>query len=201
LAIPLVLCDPALQRGYSSRPPAVQHLASRVDDLVSFVERCPIPPPHGLRLQPAAERAPHQAGDGACRRASVNNYRTMTGRGFAFLSIPRSYYGALTAESLRADSGASPGLAGAVFAALQDCGLVGTSGVVDLDIAEDALHALALPAEHARELEEKCAAVWAAVSRGRYRNLYLLLREQVSEALYLQIVRNQILVDVQARPP
>jgi len=104
----------------------------------------------------------------------------MTGRGFAFLSIPRSYYGALTAESLCADSGASPGLAGAVLAALQDCGLVGTSGVVDLDIAEDAMHALALPAEHARELEEKRAAVWAAVSRGRYRNMFLLLREQVS---------------------
>ena len=113
-------------------------------------------------------------------RRSVNNYRTMTGRGFAFLSIPRSYYGALTAESLCADSGASPGLAGAVLAALQDCGLVGTSGVVDLDIAEDAMHALALPAEHARELEEKRAAVWAAVSRGRYRNMFLLLREQVS---------------------
>jgi hypothetical protein len=37
----------------------VQHLASRVEDLVSFVER-------------------------------VNNYRHMTGRGFSFLSIPRS---------------------------------------------------------------------------------------------------------------
>jgi len=37
----------------------VQHLASRVQDLISFVER-------------------------------VNNYRQMTGRGFRFLSIPRS---------------------------------------------------------------------------------------------------------------
>ena len=37
----------------------VQHLASRVQDLIAFVER-------------------------------VNNYRHMTGRGFSFLSIPRS---------------------------------------------------------------------------------------------------------------
>jgi len=35
------------------------------------------------------------------------------------------------------------------------------------------------------------------ILRGRYKNMYELLRDSIEESLYLQIVRNQILVDVQ----
>merc|ERR1711865_717534 len=47
----------------------IQHLASRVSDLVSFIQK-------------------------------TNDMREMSGQGFSFLRIPRSYYGRLTLEML-----------------------------------------------------------------------------------------------------
>ncbi|KAJ1482296.1 hypothetical protein T484DRAFT_1804191 [Baffinella frigidus] len=72
----------------------VQHLASRVEDLVSFVER--VNNPSGV--QHLASRVE----DLVSFVERVNNYRAITKRGFSFLSIPRSYYGVLTPQHLQA---------------------------------------------------------------------------------------------------
>ncbi len=142
----------------------VQHLASRVKDLVGFIER-------------------------------VNNYRAMTGRGFSFLNIPRSYYGRLTIHELaEAVGGDDKELAQSIFDFLVEHNVCTMAGVVKLDVdaaeIEKALSALSLePAK----LKAACAAVLLA----RYSNLFKLLRDHFDENTYLQIVKNKILVDVQ----
>jgi len=161
----------------------VQHLASRVQDLISFVER-------------------------------VNNYRTMTGRGLRFLAIPRSYYGILTQvqliEACDGTSKATPTdmqlpseLAAATIKALHDAQVVSSTGVVMLEVSShDIASALAgalatLPPDDARVLTECMPYIDAAVKRARYINVYQLLGTNIEESLYLQIVRNQVLVDIQ----
>ena len=51
--------------------------------------------------------------------------------------------------------------------------------------------------EFAEEYLAKREAILRGVLSSSYRNLYSLLRDQVSEEMYLRIVRNQVLVDVQ----
>jgi hypothetical protein len=48
-----------------------------------------------------------------------------------------------------------------------------------------------------REFEQKRDEVVTTILRSRYRNVYNLLRDNVSEETCLGLVRNQILVDVQ----
>ena len=76
----------------------------------------------------------------------VNNYRNMTGRGFSFLSIPRSYYGVLTHEQLtragdasreRAYSSLPSAAASEAMHALEIAGVISTMGVVNLDVTSD----------------------------------------------------------------
>eukprot|EP00755_Sulcionema_specki_P004625 Sspe_Gene.30542::Locus_15103_Transcript_1_1_Confidence_1.000_Length_2305::g.30542::m.30542 len=143
----------------------VQHLACRVTDLISFIER-------------------------------VNNYRKITGRGFAFLRIPRSYYGRLT-EGQLIKAGVSKELASAVLTAAQKKNLVSVTGITDLDITVADVEALEIPTSLAKEFEQKKKVVAEVVLRSRYSNLYGLLRDHLNEGAYLQIVRNQILVDIQ----
>ena len=73
----------------------------------------------------------------------VNNYRNMTGRGFSFLSIPRSYYGVLTHEHLTRAGDASrecayPSLPSAAASetmhALEIACVISPAGVVNLDV-------------------------------------------------------------------
>ena len=54
-----------------------------------------------------------------------------------------------------------------------------------------------LPAEHAQVLQQRKAEVIEVVKRARYVNLYDLLGNKIDASLYLQIVRNQVLVDIQ----
>jgi len=136
----------------------VQHVASRVEDLVAHIHR-------------------------------ANVTREMTGAGLSFLQIPRSYYGRIIAEKLAADADISLHLAETCIAKLHEAGLVDAADVVDLD-ASIADVVAALPRGASPELAKH-------VLRARYSNLHALLRDRLTEEQYLEIVRNNILVDVQ----
>ena len=76
--------------------------------------------------------------------------------------------------------------------ALQNQGTISATGIVDMAV-DDAQVDSALTSD-TRSCKD---AIVAAVKRARYNNLYSLLRDNVAEHEYLQIVRNQILVDIQ----
>ena len=158
----------------------IQHIASRVGNLAAFVQR-------------------------------ANDYRKITGEGFTFLHIPRSYYGVLTAKMLecgiaeRCDSVQhllTLDCAFAVMKACEDSNIIKHEGAVDLHLSEyDIAHRLSttIAKEHKDEYLEKQDEVVKVVLHSRYSNLYRLLRHHLTEKSYIDIVRNQILVDVQVR--
>eukprot|EP00659_Diplonema_papillatum_P002813 gene2813-4401_t len=145
----------------------VQHMAMRVKDLVSFIER-------------------------------VNNYRKITGQGFMFLRIPRSYYGRLAEKDL-IKAGISESLAADIMRGMVNANLMTNTGVVNLDLDQEALKKLSISADAKSEFEEKFSSIAVIISRARYNNLWSLLRDNISEGTYLQIVQNQILVDIQGQ--
>jgi len=137
-----------------------------------------------------------------------NDYRKITGEGFTFLRIPRSYYGILTASQLQeglADeasdgAGVSEGCASAIVAAMRSSGALAKDGAVDLDLTREDMDKILESGLRGGALEEYRsfkAAVLNVIVRSRYKNLYSLLRGHLSEDSYLSIVRNQILVDIQ----
>jgi len=126
----------------------------------------------------------------------ANDIRRMTGKGFSFLNIPRSYYGRLDAAYLQKHSGISADLATKVIKGLEGAGLCDVAGIVLLDLTKAQLEPV-LTACGLAKGEKVTTAVELLVMRGRYRNLYMLLRDRLSSQSYLQIVRNQILVDIQ----
>lgn len=119
----------------------------------------------------------------------ANDYRKMTGAGVSFLSIPRSYYGSLTAKKLSQDSNIDFAEAQKYMEALKKVGILDNSDIMDLDATREKV-AAALPAGVG-------AGTLDWVMRGRYSNMYMLLGDHLSEASYLKIVSNNILVDVQ----
>jgi hypothetical protein len=125
---------------------------------------------------------------------SVNDQREMTGCGFSFLRIPRSYYGTLEASALVEGAGVSAATAEAAIAALQVAGVADKAGVVTLDVTSAKV---AAACAGVAGFSERAEAVTKVVLKSRYSNLYKLLRDHCSESTYLGIVRNQILVDVQ----
>jgi len=164
----------------------IQHIASRVDDLVAFVQR-------------------------------ANDSRKITGEGFTFLNIPRSYYGVLTIPYLmdrvkKNDQPAGEGLLGRIGlsedgarAILEACILgkvASMDGAVDLELPRDAISNRLdqhLAAEYKRMFEGQKDVILDAIMHSRFTNLYSLLRDHVTEDTYLGIVRNKILVDVQVK--
>lgn len=121
----------------------------------------------------------------------ANDYRKVTGAGLSFLSIPPSYYGYLTGKRLEKEAGLSPAAAEECLAALREAGILDVKNIVSLDTTPEAVSA-ALP----KDLPNRSDLV-AHVLRARYFNLYMLLREHVTEETYLRMVRNNILVDIQ----
>lgn len=119
----------------------------------------------------------------------ANDYRKMTGAGLSFLSIPRSYYGCLTAQWLSRQTGMDPDSARGCMSALKAAGIVDASDIVDLDVTKESV-IQALPAGID-------PAVADHVLRARYSNLHALLRDHIGEATYMKIVRNNVLVDIQ----
>jgi len=119
----------------------------------------------------------------------ANDVRRMTGAGLSFLSIPRSYYGCLTPKWLSGSAGIDLATAERVVGAVTAAGIADGTGAVALDAAREKV-AAALPKDVDTSVAEH-------VLRARYSNMYALLRDQVGEATYMKIVRNNILVDVQ----
>jgi hypothetical protein len=146
----------------------IQHLASRVEDLVELVDR-------------------------------ANFFRACTGRGLSFLNIPPSYYGALSKVALTA-TGVSSDCADAVMAALNTAGLMSKAGIVNPGISDADIEALASSlGVHTASFSAHLGPLTTTIRRAVYSNLYSLLRDHLTEATYLKIVRNKILVDIQGK--
>lgn len=78
--------------------------------------------------------------------------------------------------------------------------MLSKDGALDLTLGRDGVGRIldeGLCGSFRDEYATKKDGVIAVILQSRYRNLYSLLRENVSEATYLGIVRNQILVDIQ----
>ena len=140
----------------------IQHIASRVPDLVSFIHR-------------------------------ANTYREVTQKGLVFLNIPRSYYGRLSLDDLSKATGGDETAAEAALAAVTSAGLVDEYGIVSLDLAPGAVSEVLSTVGN----DPWVADAAAVVERARYSNLYGLLKDHLTEAQYIEVVRNQILVDIQ----
>jgi len=148
----------------------VQHLASRVSDLVSFIQ-------------------------------TANDFREMTGQGFSFLRIPRSYYGRLTIQMIQQVDGVSAELAQAVWGGLIATKLMTKGGIVDLDLSEGQVQGISntIPVLLKPAFEVACVAIEQSVLKSRFANLASLLQDHLSDDTYLAIVRNKILVDIQGK--
>eukprot|EP00929_Paragymnodinium_shiwhaense_P003041 TRINITY_DN103432_c0_g1_i1.p1 TRINITY_DN103432_c0_g1~~TRINITY_DN103432_c0_g1_i1.p1 ORF type:complete len:732 (-),score=93.24 TRINITY_DN103432_c0_g1_i1:11-2206(-) len=126
----------------------------------------------------------------------ANDMRKVTGAGLSFLPIPRSYYGTLTAARFSKGTGISADAAGRYIAALREAGIVDASDTVALETSREEV----LQAMRAAEAEVSTVdldVIVEYVLRARYGNLYALAGNHISEATYLSIVRNNILLDVQ----
>ena len=148
----------------------------------------------GQGVQHVAQRVP----DLPAFASYVNRQKEITGRGFHFENIPRSYYGRLTVEDLVA-TGVSLSMSKIIIASLQRSGLVSDTGIVKLDITEKEIAACldnkAISSAQAEEYLEKREAIFKTVKVGRYITLYKLLGDHISEERYVSVVRNKILVD------
>ena len=145
----------------------IQHIASRVEDLPTFVQRC-------------------------------NDLREITGEGFTFLNIPRSYYGILSESSL---SGlVTSEHSRAIIDILKAADVMEADGAVSLNLNKsDLVHILdsEMPTKFAEQYDLQNERFVEIILGSRYSNLYNLLGDHLTEQSYLRIVRNKILVDVQ----
>ena len=121
----------------------------------------------------------------------ANKYRKVTGEGLAFLNIPRSYYGYLDPATFEKRHQMDSSNIDTMFQLLRDAGITEVGNVVKLDATVE-------------EIEKVCSgvvgfdrAVAETVLQGRYSNMIGLLKDRFTEAEYLRIIDNQILVDVQ----
>lgn len=131
---------------------------------------------------------------------TANDWREMTGEGFSFLSIPRSYYGTLTTKQL-VDAGLSSEFAATILELCENLQIMSIDGAVDLSMDENKvdrhLQSVLDGSPHYNEYMEKKERTIATILKSRYINLHSLLKNHIPESSYLGIVRNQILVDVQ----
>jgi hypothetical protein len=132
-----------------------------------------------------------------------NDFREMSGEGFTFLQIPRSYYGVLSLNLLTSKAGISMDLATNILEVCAEVKIASLDGAVDLDISKDSLMSLLdqkitqsqLLGEYLNARDDIAETILAS----RYNNLYNLLRHHVSESTYLDLVKNMILCDVQGQ--
>jgi len=125
----------------------------------------------------------------------VNDYRKMTGQGFTFLNIPRSYYGVLSPKLFEGENVPTE-MIPALMAALEAANVIDFTGIVmDLSVSVDTINTTCANVPNYSEHSKK---ICDAVLLSRYINLKKLLGAHVTEDTYLCIVRNKILVDVQA---
>ncbi|KAG7361384.1 hypothetical protein IV203_036484 [Nitzschia inconspicua] len=132
-----------------------------------------------------------------------NEFREITGEGFTFLQIPRSYYGVLSSKYLADKANISTELAEIVVNICFDTNIASLDGAVDLEISSDvvfkALDKELMETPFKELYLEARERVVEAILASRYSNLYNLLRNHVSESTYLDLVKNKILCDVQGQ--
>jgi 4-hydroxyphenylpyruvate dioxygenase-like putative hemolysin len=146
----------------------IQHVASRVDDLVAFVQ-------------------------------AANDKRQLLGEGFTFLNIPRSYYGVVAARDI-SSAGVTSDCAEAIVQVLRARCILELDGALELNVTRNTVCDILkrdLVNDDLTEFERHQEKVLDVLFRSRYKNLYSLLRDHLTETMYLGIVRNKILVDVQ----
>jgi hypothetical protein len=124
----------------------------------------------------------------------ANDFRAITGEGFTFLKIPRTYYGLLDVDFLVDNAGVSKDEATKIISDITAAGLCDDVGAVCQSVYEPEGSAKLSQVLSGVTNQEK---VQAAVVASIYRNLKLLLKDTISEEMYLTIVRNQILIDMQ----
>lgn len=127
--------------------------------------------------------------------STANRIREITGEGLSFLKIPMSYYGFLSAERLAQDAGVTADIAGVAFAELQAASIVSCVGVVAIDSNAEAVRAV-LAATAAAAF---CDHLVPVILRARYNNIHKLIGDGLPESTYVDIVRNNILIDVQGK--
>jgi len=139
----------------------------------------------------------------------ANTYRKITGEGFSFLNIPRTYYGLLEPHLLtrggvdgellgECKAGLSDSQAADVVRLLAAASLLDAAGAVDLEASDAALAEVLQGATWLGTSDQTLLPmVLRVVRRSIYVNLWKLMRDQLSEETYLSIVRNKILIDVQ----
>jgi len=115
-----------------------------------------------------------------------NDNRMMTGAGLNFLMIPKSYYGMLDVKRLAREARLDLAAAEECIASCKSAGFVDARNIVDLDTTRDQVRAAGVP---------ECAV--EHVMLARYSNLHAMLHNHFTEEEYLQIARNNVLVDIQ----
>jgi 4-hydroxyphenylpyruvate dioxygenase-like putative hemolysin len=131
-----------------------------------------------------------------------NDFREITGEGFTFLKIPRSYYGVLTAKLLKESVGLSNDCVEEIIDCCDVNGIMSMEGAVSLQLTSEELKGH-LKFSNDRdsttddEINANLDAIIETILRSRYVNMYNLLGDSLTEETYLSIVRNAILVDVQ----
>lgn len=133
-----------------------------------------------------------------------NDFREITGEGFTFLKIPRSYYGVLTSKLLIEDAGLSENCANAILDCCDENSIISDDGAVKLKTSTNeisqCLQELISANENNEvggEVQSKLDVITDLILKSRYINMYKILGDSLTESTYLRIVRNQILVDVQ----
>ncbi|GFH51726.1 hypothetical protein CTEN210_08202 [Chaetoceros tenuissimus] len=131
-----------------------------------------------------------------------NDFREITGEGFTFLKIPRSYYGVLTSKLLIEDAGLSESCANAILDCCDENAIISDDGAVKLktssnEISQCLQELISANNEVGEEVQSKLDVIIDLILKSRYINMYKLLGDSLTESTYLRIVRNQILVDVQ----
>eukprot|EP00397_Hematodinium_sp_SG-2012_P025309 GEMP01026428.1.p1 GENE.GEMP01026428.1~~GEMP01026428.1.p1 ORF type:complete len:638 (-),score=162.25 GEMP01026428.1:289-2202(-) len=116
--------------------------------------------------------------------ARANWYREVTGEGFTFLSIPRSYYGWIQPNKLSLPQAKAE----KVIEQLKASNLVDDWNIVKLDIDDAKIY---------KACGQLDRTVVDEIKLARYSNLHDLLRDHLDEENYLRCVANQVLVDIQ----
>lgn len=109
----------------------------------------------------------------------ANDYRAITGEGFTFLNIPRTYYGLLDTDYLINNAKISETEANKVMSDLVSAGLCDEVGTVDLAVYDG---------EGRTKLEQAVGgnpAVVEVVVRSLYRNMHSLLKDSITQDMYI----------------
>ena len=154
----------------------VQHIASRVENLVAFVQ---------------------QANDNRKRYGEGFTFLNIPRSYYGTLTVD------LLQNGINDDIFVSEECAYDIYNACEKCGLIDAVGAVNLDYDvntttfPEKLEKLMTKSNFNEEFTRHKLTIFERISLSRYSNLYKLLREELSKDTYLGIVRNKILIDVQ----